>query len=103
MKQYLPRLGVIAVGAILLTSAYNRTNSASVMTESANRLLNALDPEQRAKATFKFEDDERQNWHFIPKGRKGLPLREMTPYQKHLATALLAAGLSQQGFIKAVT
>jgi hypothetical protein len=91
------------VGAILLTSAYNRTNSASVMTESANRLLNALDPEQRAKATFKFEDDERQNWHFIPKGRKGLPLREMTPYQKHLATALLAAGLSQQGFIKAVT
>jgi len=103
MKHHLPRLGAIAVGAILLTSAYHRTNSASVMTESANRLLNSLTPEQRAKATFKFEDDERQNWHFIPKERKGLPLREMTPFQKHLASALLASGLSQQGYIKAVT
>jgi hypothetical protein len=43
------------------------------------------------------------NWHFIPKERKGLPLREMKPYQKHLASALLAAGLSQTGYIKAVT
>jgi hypothetical protein len=29
------------------------------------------------------------NWHFIPKERKGLPLREMTPYQKHLASTYL--------------
>ncbi|MBV9267240.1 MAG: DUF3500 domain-containing protein [Acidobacteriaceae bacterium] len=75
----------------------------SLMTETANRLLAALDSQQRAKATFKFEDDERMNWHFIPKERKGLPLREMTPYQKHLASALLSAGLSQTGYIKAVT
>ena len=37
MKAMLPRLGALAVGAILLTAAYNRTNSASVMTEAANR------------------------------------------------------------------
>jgi hypothetical protein len=43
------------------------------------------------------------NWHFIPKERKGVPLREMSPCQKHLASALLAAGLSQMGYIKAVT
>jgi len=30
-------------------------------------------------------------------------LREMSPYQKHLASGLLAAGLSQMGYIKAVT
>ena len=103
MKHLLPRLGAIAVAVILLTSAYNRTNSASVMAECANRFLNSLTPEQRAKATFKFDDDERQNWHFIPTPRQGLPLREMSPYQKHLAGALLSAGLSQQGYIKAVT
>src|SRR5262249_13532770 len=103
MKPYLLRLGAVAMGAILLTSAYNRTNSVSVMTETANRLLNALTPEQRAQATFKFEDDERLNWHFIPKERKGLALREMNSYQKHLASALLAAGLSQNGYVKAVT
>jgi hypothetical protein len=73
------------------------------MTECANRFLAALDANQRGKATFPFDTDERMNWHFIPKERKGLPLREMTPYQKHLASALLAAGLSQTGYIKAVT
>ncbi|HEY7306930.1 MAG TPA: DUF3500 domain-containing protein [Bryobacteraceae bacterium] len=77
--------------------------SCSLMIETANRFLAALGPEQRAKATFRFENDERMNWHFIPKERKGLPLREMTPYQKHLASALLSAGLSQTGYIKAVT
>lgn len=73
------------------------------MTECANRFLNALDANQRGKATFPFETEERMNWHYIPKERKGLPLRDMTPYQKHLASALLAAGLSQTGYIKAVT
>ena len=77
--------------------------SCSLVVETANRFLAALGPDQRAKATFKFEDDERMNWHFIPKERKGLPLREMTPYQKHLASALLSAGLSQTGYVKAVT
>lgn len=83
------------------------------MSECANRLLAALDENQRGKATFPFDSDERQNWHFIPDNtklaidtlgvRKGLTLRDMSPYQRHLAGALLAAGLSQTGYIKAVT
>jgi hypothetical protein len=81
----------------------HHVHAASRMTECANRFLAALDANQRGKATFPFDSDERLNWHFIPKERKGLPLREMTPYQKHLASALLAAGLSQAGYIKAVT
>jgi hypothetical protein len=78
-------------------------HAASLMTECANRLLAALDSNQRGKASFPFDSDERMNWHFVPKERKGLSLREMTPDQKHLASALLAAGLSQTGYIKAVT
>ena len=84
-------------------SAYHRTHSSSAMAEAAQRFLNSLAAEQRARTVIQFDDDERQNWHFIPRDRKGLPLREMTPTQKHLAAALLAAGLSQQGYIKAVT
>src|SRR5947209_18024489 len=99
----LPRLCAITLGAVLLIAAYNRTNSASVMVEAANRFLNALTPEQRGKAVFSFDDAERVNWAFIPKERKGLPLREMSPFQKHLASGLLSAGLSQSGYIKAVT
>src|SRR5215468_9587987 len=72
-------------------------HAASLMTECANRFLAALDANQRGKATFRFDADERMNWHFIPKERKGLSLREMTPYQQHLASAQLRAGLSQTG------
>jgi hypothetical protein len=54
-------------------------HAVSLMTECANRFLAALDANQRGKATFPFDADERMNWHFIPKERKGLSLREMTP------------------------
>jgi hypothetical protein len=103
MRSRLIRLAAMVAGGILLIAAYHRTNSASVMAEAANRFLASLTPEQRAKATFSFEDTERVNWFFVPIERKGLPLREMSPFQKHLATALLSAGLSQSGFMKAVT
>jgi Protein of unknown function (DUF3500) len=88
-------------------------HAASLMTECANRFLASLEPNQRGRATFAFEADERTNWHYIPANtkiaadqlgeRKGLPLFDMSPYQKHLASALLAAGLSQTGLIKALT
>jgi len=103
MHSMLPRLGLIAASALLLTAAYNRTNSASIMTETANRFLASLTPEQKAKATFQFGDEERMKWFYIPIERKGLMLKEMSPYQQRLASALLASGLSQTGYIKAMT
>src|SRR5215813_1263819 len=102
MKPSILRLLAIGAGAMLLTSAYVRIPSSSIMETAAKNFLNSLTPEQREKATYKFEDDQRFDWHFIPKPRKGLPLKEMTPWQKHLAHALLSAGLSQRGYIKAV-
>ena len=84
-------------------SAYTRTDSVSVMTDTANRFLASLTAEQKAQATFPFADAERYRWFYVPIERKGLPLRAMAPYQKHLASALLSAGLSQTGYIKAVS
>lgn len=91
------------MGMVLLTSAYYRIHSASIMADTANAFLASLTAEQKAKAMFTLEDDERMNWHFVPIARKGLPLREMAPYSKHLAQALLSAGVSQRGYIKAVS
>jgi hypothetical protein len=97
---------------LLLTSAYYRVSSPAVMSEAANAFLASLTPEQRAKAVFDFKDEERFFFHFVPdnnleqtrgRGRKGLTLREMSPHQKHLAHALLNAGLSQRGYIKATS
>jgi hypothetical protein len=80
-----------------------QVRAAPLITECARRFLAALDAEQLRKARFDFDTDERMNWHYIPKERKGLPLREMKPYQRNLASALLAAGLSQTGYVKAAT
>lgn len=77
--------------------------TAPVLSDAANAFLASLTPEQQGKTRFTFTDDERLNWHFIPKERKGLTLREMTPTQKHLAHALLSAALSQRGYQKAVS
>jgi hypothetical protein len=85
----------------MLTSAYSRIHSAPVMADIARAFLNSLTDEQRAQATYAFDNDERFDWHFIPKPRKGLPMRDMTAEQKQLAHALLSAGLSQRGYIKA--
>ena len=103
MKTSALRLPAIGLGVLLLTSAYTRMHSASVMADAAQAFLASLTPQQRAQATFQFDNQERFDWHYIPKERKGLALREMTPEQKQLAHALLAAGLSQQGYIKAVS
>jgi hypothetical protein len=97
------RLSIAGMGLVLLTSAYYRIHSASIIADTAKNFLASLTPEQKAKATFRFDDEERYDWHYIPKERKGLPFREMAPFQKHLAHALLNAGLSQRGYMKAVT
>ena len=73
------------------------------MASAATNFLNALTPEQLTQATFTFTDEERFDWHFIPKARKGLPFKSMTAAQQKLAHALLSTGLSQRGYLKAVT
>jgi len=73
------------------------------MAGAANNFLAALKPEQRAKAAFDFQTDERVNWHFVPQPRKGLPFAEMSAAQKLLAHVLLNSALSHRGYFKAVT
>lgn len=97
------RLLAIAMGIVLLTSAYYRVHSASIMSDAAKNFLNSLTPEQKAKAVMPLNDEERMNWFYTPVPRKGLPLKEMTTAQQKLAFALLNAGLSQRGFIKATS
>jgi hypothetical protein len=65
----------------------------------ANQFSNSLSQEQRSKALYEFSDDERYNWHFIPKkNRKGILLSELSEKQKELAFALLKSYLSDKGF-----
>src|SRR5204863_7166675 len=72
-------------------SHLHRVHAAPLVTEFASRFLAALDANQRGKASFPFDSHDRMNWHFVTNERTGLPLRELTRYQKHPASALLAA------------
>lgn len=90
------------LGLALCLGSGSAHEVADSMAAAANDFLNSLEPEQREKVTFEFDDEERKNWHFIPLERNGLPLREMRPEQQHLAHGLLSTGLSHSGYLKAV-
>ena len=75
----------------------------AAMARAAQALLATLDAGQRAKVQYAFEAEERFNWHFIPRARKGLPLKELTPMQRDAAFMLLKTGLSAGGFTRAET
>ena len=64
------------------------------MVTEAEHFLGELQPEQRERAAFSFEDEERFNWHYIPRRRAGVPFRDMTPAQRKLANALMATGIT---------
>jgi Protein of unknown function (DUF3500) len=77
--------------------------AAREMAGAAKNLWASLTPDQKLKIGFDFKDPLRFDWHFVPRPRKGLPLKDMSGEQKALAHALLASGLSQSGFMKAET
>jgi hypothetical protein len=68
---------------------------------AAHQFLASLDAAQRQAAVFPLESEERYDFHFIPRARKGLPYRDMTPAQRGLAQAFLQSVLSQRGLLQA--
>lgn len=91
--------------ASLLTHvpATQAADVAKGMRDAANHYLASLSEEQTQQTRFDFAAEERLNWHFIPRERLGLPLREMDQAQRQLALNLLHSGMSYDGFTKAVT
>ena len=69
----------VLVGMVTLLAAQNvqTPKTGMAMAIAANGFLASLSPTQKTSATFKFDDAERLNWHFIPRERKGLPLKSL--------------------------
>jgi hypothetical protein len=102
-----PSLRLLATAAAAIVVSHlpsARAHDAALqMADTANAFLTTLSTDQKAKVLFPFESEERENWHFIPRERRGLALREMTAEQHLLAQALLNTGLSYRGQIMAAT
>jgi hypothetical protein len=74
---------------------------ATGMGRAARAWLDALTSAQQRMARWPFVTPERGDWHYAPRQRNGLALREMDERQRGLAYALLASALSPAGDAKA--
>src|SRR5436190_17328595 len=79
----------------------NTGTNLSKMAKAASVFLQTLSEDQRGKIQFGFNEEERYNWHYIPRSRKGLTLNEMNDQQIKAAFALLRTALSDSAFNKA--
>jgi hypothetical protein len=72
------------------------------LTQAPRGFLQALAPEKRQRALFPFDSSERFNWHYIPRRRKGLPIKDMSAEERIAAHQLLRSALSEVGYRKVV-
>jgi len=90
-------LGIPAVAASL-----GPRSDADEMADAASRFLSALSSDQRSRAAFAFDSDDRMRFHFIPNEmfpRAGVMLKEMDVTQRERAHDLLKVALSQSGYM----
>ena len=87
-----------------LEELYTQIDTANRMADAATAFLASLRPDQAATAQLGFGDENaRQDWHYIPRDRLGLALKDMEAHQRDKAFALLDTGLSEQSRTKART
>jgi len=108
------RFRIIAVFlcAVAMTAAHQWSKTEHLMVDAANRFLDSLRADQKAATLFDFDTKERLKWHYFPErgfrqeyghDRRGITFKQMDHTQRLLAQGLLSTGLSQLGFVKAVT
>ena len=101
-KTYFPI--VLALSLIISSIASIGAVDAVVqdMQKAANGFLDSLSEELRHKATYTLNEDERMNWHFIPKTgeRMGVDLRDLNKIQEIKLAELLVASFSATGHEK---
>jgi hypothetical protein len=73
------------------------------MAKAASAFLAALDSSKRTKANLPFNFEERLDWHFVPRERRGVPIKEMSSEERHAALVLLRSSLSERGLKKVDT
>lgn len=93
---------LVTMGALLRAQADKAEPSGAAMVRAAEKFLQSITKEQQAQASFAYDDPERLNWHFIPRPRKGLPLRALDGEPLVAAQNLIASGLSKTGYDQAL-
>jgi hypothetical protein len=98
-------LGALSASSLFLTERSQAEPAplqkvSAEMATAANAFLTSLDESQAAKARFPFESEERENWGYVPRDRKGIPLADLDEKQTTLVRDLLKTALSDPGLKK---
>ena len=91
-----------AFASLFFLSCQSQGNQAATNTMSgaANNFLQLLNAGQKSETQFLFDDEERYNWHYVPKDRKGIALKQLNDAQYKAAMDLLRTALSDIGYQK---
>lgn len=98
-------LGVLTctpLGALAHDKPPSTAAAAEKMRLAAERLLAALPERERAKAQRPFDDRDRVDWHYTPRSRNGVALKELDARGREAVHALLKQALSAAGHAKVV-
>jgi len=99
LKQLL--LVIVLVTVLPASAQQARIDLTQEMVEATNAFVSSLSVQQRNNGVYTFEDEERFNWHFIPRDRKGVPFRSMNDSQRAAAQNVLQTFFSAKGYQRA--
>ena len=72
------------------------------MRVAVERVVAALPPDSRARLVRPFDDRDRLDWHYTPRSRNGVALKELDARGRDAVHALLEVALSAVGYQKVV-
>ena len=92
----------LAAAAAAQDKGHPSAPAAAKMRAAAERLVAALPETGRAQAVRPFEDGDRLDWHYTPRSRNGISLKELDRAGREAVHDLLRAALSASGYRKVV-
>ena len=96
MKQLIYILALSSL--IACTAGLSNVPDEEKLANAAQRFLDLLEDTQQQAATYPLDDDERYDWHFTPRERQGVPLKDMSEDQQEAALQLMKICLSEAGY-----
>lgn len=73
------------------------------MVDAARRLIDLTDDTQMAQLQLAIDDANRLDWHYVPRTRQGLAIRDMSQAQRQALHRLLRSALSTSGYQQSVS
>lgn len=93
-------IGAGSLGGRFLPAAAANSDPLDGTSRAVVAWLKSLDSRQREEARHPFTSNRRTDWHYVPRQRPGVALRDMSEQQRTLLWRVLETVLSDRGLLK---